>query len=373
MTAELTCGERLVRCLRGEPIDRVPYGVGIGWEPWGATLRRWRRETHRDNLDPAVEFGFDPDFASPAVHAGIYPPFECRVLEENAEFIVRRDERGITKRERRDRGSIPQFLDYPVRTPDDWEQLKAERLRINEPARIAQDWDAFRDHLRRTGQAVQVGAYPFGIFGTPRDLMGAEALLVAFYDHPDLVHDMMNHLATLWISLWEKVADEVRIDHIHIWEDMSGRQGSLISPAMIETFMMPCYDRIADFARSVGVRVISVDTDGDCGELVPLMMKHGVNAFFPFEVQAGNDILEYRRRYPTLGILGGLDKRALAGTKRDIDIEIDRAETMLKFGRYVPGFDHLIPPDAPWENYHYAAEQIKDLCYSGVPHATTSI
>ena len=63
--------------------------------------------------------------------------------------------------------------------------------------------------------------------------------------------------------------------------------GPLISPAMVEEFMMPCYDRIVAFARAHGVRLVSVDTDGDCSELVPLMMKHGINMFFPFEVQAG--------------------------------------------------------------------------------------
>ena len=58
----------------------------------------------------------------------------------------------------------------------------------------------------------------------------------------------------------------------------------------------------------------------------------------------------------------GLDKRALAGTLADVDREIDKAATMIKLGRYVPGFDHLIPPDAKWENFKYAAEQIRDLC-----------
>lgn len=39
---------------------------------------------------------------------------------------------------------------------------------------------------------------------------------------------------------------------------------------------MPCYDRIADFAKSHNVRAVSVDTDGDCSELVPSMTQHGV-------------------------------------------------------------------------------------------------
>jgi uroporphyrinogen decarboxylase len=158
----------------------------------------------------------------------------------------------------------------------------------------------------------------------------------------------------------------VQIDHIHIWEDMSGKQGSLISPRMVEEFMMPCYDRIVDFARAHGVRLVSVDTDGDCSELVPIMVRHGVNYYLPFEVQAGNDILAYRQQYPTLGILGGLDKRALAGTRADVDVEVARCAEMLKHGRYIPGFDHLIPPDATWDNFQHAARQVRRLCFQAV-------
>ncbi len=358
----LTAGERFVRCLTGQPIDRVPYGVGIGWRPWGETLARWRAETGRPDLDVAREFGFDAACAQPEMQAGIFPPFGREVLRDEGELIVARNERGITLRERKDGGSMPEFLDYPVKTRADWERLKAERLNADAPGRIAQDWAEFRGRLRASGEAVQVGSFPFGVFGTPRDLMGAEELMLAFYEQPDLVREMMEQLTSLWLALWIRVAKEVRIDHLHIWEDMSGRQGSLISPAMVRDFMLPQYERIGQFARAHGVRVVSVDTDGDCSELVPLMMERGVNMFFPFEVQAGNDIRAYRRRYPALGIAGGLDKRALAGTRSQIDGEVERAAEMVRHGRYIPGFDHLIPPDVPWENYRYAAERLKAVC-----------
>lgn len=349
----MTCGERLIRCLTGDPVDRVPFGVGLGWQPWGGALA---------GKDLATEFGYDRSFAYPGIEYGPFPAFEEVILEKTPEHTVLRDRRGIVMRQRHDYGSMPEWIEHPVKTPDDWQRFKCERLRMD-AARISTDWDRFRKKLKATGEAVQVGAFPWGVFGTPRDLLGAEELLMAFYDHPDMIHDMMQHLTGLWLALWERVAAEVQIDHIHIWEDMSGRQGSLISPAMVEEFMMPCYDRIAAFARQHGVRVVSVDTDGDCRELVPVMMRHGINMFFPFEAQAGNDILEYRRQYPTLGIMFGLDKRCLAGTLADVDREVERAAAMVKLGRYVPGFDHLIPPDAKWENFCHAAQQLKQVCY----------
>ena len=360
----LSCGERLVRCLTGGDIDRVPFGVNLGWWPWGDTMATWRHDSGKPELDLAREFGYDAGFACPAVECGVFPHFEPKVIEETAEHVVARDWRGITTRSRRDGGCMPEFLDYPVKTSDDWERLKAEHLRLDDVGRrITQNWDEFRARLTQTGEAVQVGWYPWGVFGSVRDLLGVEELLVDFHLEPEMVRDMMRHLTTLWLGIWERVAAEVQIDHIHIWEDMSGRQGSLISPAMVEEFMMPCYDRITAFARAHGVRVVSVDTDGDCHELVPLMMTHGVNMFFPFEVQAGNDIRNYRRMYPELGIMCGLDKRALAATPAAVELEIERCAAMVKLGRYVPGFDHLIPPDAKWELFRQAAVGIKRVCY----------
>jgi hypothetical protein len=359
----MRCGERVVRCLMGEPVDRTPFGVGLGWSPWGTTLARWRRESGMPGLDVASYFAFDGSFALPAIESGLYPPFRPQVLEEDESSYVVRDAQGITKRVSRSSESMPHFLAHPVEGEADWYRIRDERLDPAAPGRVKEDWVAFRRRLGATGEAVQVGAFPYGVFGTPRDLMGVEGLLVAFYDHPRLVHDMMDHLTTLWIALWQDVANHVQIDHIHLWEDMSGRQGSLISPAMVRRFMMPCYERIAAFARTAGVRVVSVDTDGDCGELVPIFCDHGVNTVFPFEVQAGNDVLAYRRGYPLLGIMGGLDKRALAWGKEAIDNEIGRAQMMVAQGRYVPGFDHLIPADVPWSHFQYAVFRLREVCH----------
>jgi len=117
--AELVCGERAVRCFLGEEIDRVPFGVGIGWNPWGETLESWRGESGEPELDLGRFFGYDLSFAVPALEAGIFPHFETQVIEETTDMITWRDHRGITQRGRKDGGSIPEYLDYPVKTPED--------------------------------------------------------------------------------------------------------------------------------------------------------------------------------------------------------------------------------------------------------------
>jgi len=170
----LTPGERFIRCLAGQDIDRVPFGVWFGWQPWGATRERWRRESGIPDLDIAARLGYDAGCVQPAVHLGIFPPFEKTIISQDSQTIVFRDEKGILKRDRKDGTSMPEFLEYPVKTPADWEVLKAERLRPDDTGRLTQDWDSFRSRLKISGLAVQVGTFPYGVFGTPRDLLASK-------------------------------------------------------------------------------------------------------------------------------------------------------------------------------------------------------
>jgi len=207
--------------------------------------------------------------------------------------------------------------------------------------------------------AVQIGSYPYGLFGTLRDFMGVESLLVAFYDDPELIRDMMDYLTNFWISIYTRVLRDVQIDHIHIWEDMSGKQGPLISPAMFREFMMPNYQKIIRFARENNIPVVSVDTDGNMGILMPLLEESGVNLVLPFEVQAGCDVVALKRQYPSICLCGGIDKREIALGHAAIDRELDRIEPLLHGSGYLPALDHLPHPDISFMNFSYFVEELK--------------
>jgi len=351
-------GERLVRCLTFQDVDRPPYfQVFLGWD---ATYEQWQRESAVRKINLQAYFDLDFGLENVPVPLGMWPPFKREIIEEQGEFYVERDERGILLRQRRDRGSMPGFIEHPVKGWDDWEQIK-KRFDPDSPERYHADWDAFNGYLEHTGAVANLGYVPYGVFGTPRDLMGAEEVLVAFITQPDLVHDMMDHLTDFWIRIYDRVTEHVKISCIHMWEDMSGRKGSLISPQMVEDFMMPNYRKISEFADAKGIPLFSVDTDGLVDELLPPMTKAGLNVMFPFEVQAGCDIEEYRKQYPRLGIMGGLDKRALAQDRSAIDRELARAERMFRHGGYVAAPDHVVPPDVPFENYKYFLERLREL------------
>lgn len=353
---------RIVDTLLCRSVDRPPFMDWMGFTPWGQTLARWRAESGIPDLDVKAHFGLEEGFLCPPIECGPWPHFPKRVIGGDAEFVTSVDWRGITVRGRRDGGSMPEWISHPVRDPAGWEAYKAERLSGGIEERLA-GLDGWAASIEGKDAPVQLGAYPWGVFGTLRDLLGAEECLLAFYDHPESVRDIIDTNVSLWLSLYERAARRVPVDHIFLWEDMSGKQGSLISMRMLEEFLMPSYDRIARFARGRGIPVLSVDSDGMVAELVPAMMGHGVNAFMPFEAQAGSDMTEYRERYPTLGIFGGLDKNALAGDRAALHRELDRAERMFAAGGWIAGFDHLIPPDAPWKSFEYFMGELRRMIF----------
>ena len=208
---------------------------------------------------------------------------------------------------------------------------------------------------------VKLGYFPYGLLGTLRDVMGVEELCCAFYEDPELVREMMETFTDLWLAIYEKVCNDVKVDVIHMWEDMSGKNGSLIFPAMVREFMMPCYKRIAAFAKAHDIPVFSLDTDGDCSELVPLFMESGINMIFPFEVAAGSDVVDYRKKYPNLGIMGGINKIEIAKGRDAIDRELARLAPMFDKNPYIAMLDHLIPPEISWEDFNYFVERLRDI------------
>ena len=352
--------ERMVRTCLNQDVDRLPFWFMFG--PWEETVARWLGEG-LESRDWKAPFGFDEGFRVLPVELGLYPRYERKVLSEDGVRRTVRNERGITFVEIVGRSTIPQFIDYPVKTREEWEALKRERLDPHAPGRFPENWKSVIEGFKDSDAAVQIGEYPYGLFGTLRDLMGVEELLTAFCEEPELIRDMMDYLTGFWLEIYAIASRDIQIDHIHIWEDMTGKHGPLISPAMFREFMEPNYKRIVDFARQNGIPVISVDTDGNMDIMMPLLEESGINLVLPFEVQAGCDIVEIKRKYPGICLHGGIDKRMLTRGRGEIDAELERVGSLFTASGYIPALDHLIHPEIGYDNFCYFIKRLKELIW----------
>ena len=354
----MTNRERFRNTALCKKTDRPPFMCFFG--PWAETHERWHNEGCTD-WDWRKPVGYDLEIRNIDVNLHYSPGFDYTLIEEKGDIKIFRDHMGILQEAKIHGETIPKYLDYPVKCREDWEKIKNERLDPNDPRRFPDHWDDLVKSYNESTDPVQLGYYPCGLFGMLRDMMGVEELLVAFYDDPALIHDMMDYLTDFWIRIYQKVVKDVKVDHLHIWEDMSGKQGLLISPDMFREFMAPNYKKLSEFAKEHDIAMISVDTDGNVDEFIPLILEAGFNTLLPFEVSAGSDIVAYREKYPNLCILGGIDKREIAKGKEAIDSELKRIEPMFDQPGYLASLDHLAHPEISWQDFLYYNKRLKEM------------
>ncbi len=353
--------ERFRACMSYQPVDRCPFW---SWWGWPETIERWKREGY-DPAKPSPDAGCD---ARTAVGHWFFPnpPFERKVVQEDAEFIVYVNHEGILMKERKDQpwSSMPQFLKFPVTNRREFREFWAARMRPNLAERIGPDW---QDQLRR----LRATPAPFiiisdrwgGFFGAPRNLFGVENLCLLFYDDPVFLEEVLDAFAEFILEMLRQILDVVTPDAFGLWEDMGYNHAPLISPAMVRQYMAPRYRRIFEFARSKGVPYVGLDSDGQIDSLIPVWMDSGLNFLYPFEVQCGMDVNAVRRKYGReLRIWGGVDKRALAHGPAAIDAELERVRPLIREGGFIPHTDHSAPPDISFPNYCHYMRRLAEVC-----------
>jgi uroporphyrinogen decarboxylase len=365
---ELSNRDRFVRLFNGEPVDRVPFLDIMGF--WQASLDRWKAEglaadATRQTVHEIIGFDGGRGFMLP-IKGYIWPEFEPKVLKDDGRTILKQNRWGAVEQNLHDSGVMPITISGPVKDRPTWEKIK-ERLNPDTPGRLPPDWNDLCRRAKASGNPIYTGDLPLGFFGAPRELLGFEQLAFLFYDDPALLHEILDTLCDLWVTLLDRVQKDITLDWYFIWEDMCSKNGPLISPALFREFLLPRYKRFTAALRTAGCRHILVDSDGDQRPLTPLWVEGGVTILFPWETQFGLDITEVRRRHPKLGMIGGINKFALAHGREAIDEELKKIPFMLERGRYIPGLDHNVPSDVSWDNYRYFYDRLRDLIWKYPP------
>ena len=336
---------------------------------WPETIQRWKKEGLPEDWEETNFFNEDK-YGDTGVWLGtntispLFPRNQKQVLEENDTHVIFRDKHYRVVKQRKDEvnESIVQILEFPVRDKDTWEAFRDKM----DP--LFEDRYTKLEKTAKKHGGVNNHDYPIiqTISGTYRilwHLMGDINLSYAFYDDPHLVHDIMKQWLDLNISAIDRIMQYIDINILQMHEDMAGKAGLMISPAIFREFMMPYYKELINHVRKYpSIFGIWEDSDGDVTELIPLLLECGVQGMFPFEVQAGMDVVKIREIYgDRLVIRGGIDKRELAKGKEAIDREVERVlPTFVKTGGYIISLDHAVPPDVSLENYMYFLEKVRE-------------
>lgn len=371
-TETMTTRQRFLNVMDYKAVDKIP-NVEVGF--WGQTMQRWMDE----GLDKdAVEwdwwtgdkhFGIDPrEYID--IHYGMMPAFSQEILERTDKYEIYRDTNGIIHKALIEgaafgtRASMDQYLSFPVSTRQDFVNLKI-RYKMN-PSRYPVGWE---EELLPQWKGCDVplilgrNCSILGFYWRAREWMGTENLSYAWYDEPALMHEMMEFIMDFTMEVSKPVLDKgISIDYVMINEDMSMKTGPLLSPKLYREFILPRMRKLVDFFKSMGVRYVMVDTDGNCEVLIPLFLECGVDAIWPLERVAGMDPIKIRKEYGRdLRLYGGVDKMRIAKGKVEIDKHLAELVPLIEEGGFIPTVDHAVSPDISLNDFIYYMRKKSDL------------
>jgi len=351
-----------------------PNVVVPNWEfgYWETTLETWHQQGLPREINTTIKayeyFGveggdFGDGFYIPGGNCRLCPPFEERSLgiEDGIETFV--DSDGVKYAEFAEgQSTIPHYLDYPVKSRVDWEEHYKQRLSVDSLERFSDtDWNAVKASFAQSGKPVCL--YLDSYVGYLRNLMGFEAFSMLPYDDPDLLEEMVETLAQIKERIIDRIAGNIQVDMVHYWEDICYNAGPIISPPAFEEIVVPRMKRVNDRLRKeLGVKFISLDSDGNILSLIDGWIESGVNVLMPCEVDSGMDILMLQERFgERCGFHGGIQKKALIAGPEAIEKELQRVLPAVRRGGYIPHLDHCCPANVPLANYEFYIQRKRDI------------
>ena len=214
--------------------------------------------------------------------------------------------------------------------------VKAPNIKF--PAEAWAEAKASAAAVDRTEQYCTVFVAP-GLFEHVHYLMSMEEALMAFYEEPEAMHELIEYLTDWEIELAKEFITHIKPDALFHHDDWGSQINSFLSPSMFEEFFLEPYKRIYGFYKENGVELVVHHSDSYAANLVPYMIDMGIDIWQG--VMKTNNIPELIKKYgEKITFMGGLHSGEIdfPGWTQDIIAEeVEKACT--EYGKlyYIPG------------------------------------
>lgn len=214
--------------------------------------------------------------------------------------------------------------------------VKAPEIKFPE-----EEWAPFvaaAEAVDRKDQFVAPFAAP-GIFEKLHYLMGMEEAMMAFYEEPEAMHELVDFLTEYEISAAKEVIAHLHPDALFHHDDWGSQISSFLSPEMFGEFIAPAYKKIYSFWKANGVELIVHHSDSYAANLVPHMIDCGIDIWQG--VMSTNNVPELIEKYGgQISFHAGIDNGKvdrIDWTKENIMKEVE--EQCMACGKlyYIPG------------------------------------
>lgn len=184
---------------------------------------------------------------------------------------------------------------------------------------------------------------------------GMENALMNMLAAPELVHYVDDHIMEFYIKALEIFLDATKgkLHAILIGDDMGSQQDLMISPQMVNEFIIPGAKRLVDLAHRYGVKVIY----HSCGSIIraiPMLIEAGVDVIHPIQSLA-HEMEPENLKVKFGGMVsfcGGVDTQELLpnGTPEQVMENVKRLRTLFPTGLIISPSHEAIQSDVPPAN-----------------------
>jgi hypothetical protein len=180
-----------------------------------------------------------------------------------------------------------------------------------------------------------------GPFERVQSLLGFENALIAHYDEPEAMHELIDAVTEHRIRLLHKVMEHYRPEVVCMHDDFGANDSMLLSPSLWREFYKDSVKRLAAETHRLGAKY----EHHSCGFIQPIigdLAEAGIDALNP--LQACNDAREIKRLYgDRLVLSGGFDNQHVFDNPGSAEEEI-RAEVRRVFEILAPGGGYIAFP-----------------------------
>lgn len=190
-------------------------------------------------------------------------------------------------------------------------------------------------------------------------LVGMENMMTYFYTEPEYVKEVLHHIMDFQLGIAQHYA-RAGIEMALLGDDLGTQHSLLLSPAIIDEFLIPEYTRLFEFYKQRGI-IIWFHSCGHIEPLLEMFIKLGVNILNPVQITANSleNIISVTRGKMALD--GGIStKLIIEGSINEIRESVRKTIMFLgKNGGYICGADQGMP--FPEENYKAMIDAVNEF------------